>query len=108
MPFDNRYVVVAVDSQGEHLAFYSPESNWIASARDAICFPSQMDAQAFIATNGLDDLSAKPDCQKTVGNLPSELKNIDRVESLFVTADHLNSALSEERYSSASLAGLCG
>lgn len=78
MPLDNRYVVAAFDTQGGRIAFLSPSFEWVKSARDAVIFQSQVDANYFIEKNNLSD-SANP--------ITSELNNFDHIQPLFVTVE---------------------
>lgn len=86
MPFNNRYVVAAFDSNGEQIAILSPSMEWITSIQAAACFPSQQDANHFIVQNKVCDNPAS----KT-----QELNNYDHVQPVFVTVKD-NDAVSSE------------
>lgn len=78
MPLDNRYVVAAFDAQGERLAFISKSFEWVQSARQAAIFQSQIDANYFMKTNEL--------CEITSPTVP-KLPNCDHVRSAYVKVD---------------------
>jgi len=86
MPFNNRYVVAAVDTNGDMIAVLSPSTEWITSIRDAICFSSQYDANEYIE---------KEKIGQNTRFRTQELKNFDHVDSYFVEVEDNDSVESE-------------
>lgn len=84
MPFNNRYIVAALDSSGEQIAVLSPALEWTKSLEAAVCFPSQQDANQYIEKNNVNSVSRI-----------HELKNFDHVQSVFVTVKNNNALESE-------------
>lgn len=78
MPLDQRYVVAAFDTEGERLAFISSSFEWVTSARQAAIFQSQIDANYFMKSNNL--------CQVTDPHV-QKLPNCDHIRSAYVRVD---------------------
>jgi len=86
MPFNNRYVVAAIDTDGDTIAVLSPSSEWITSLPDAICFSSQYDANQYIE---------KEKIGQNTRLRTQELKNFHHVGSFFVEVENNNAVESE-------------
>jgi len=86
MPLNNRYLVAAFDSEGEKIAFLSQAEQWVDSAHDAVCFPSQTDANHFIARN---ELNERPDASTR------ELPQFDHVQAVFVTVTNTHTEVTK-------------
>lgn len=99
MPLNNRYVLAAIDTSGERIAFLSPSFDWVSSARQAVIFQSQVDANHFIAQN---KLSEQP-CSKTPA-----LDNFDHVQPLFVTVNQQQIKSAENPDDAISFTGIYG
>lgn len=99
LPLNNRYVLAAMDSAGERIAFLSESFEWVGSARQAVIFQSQIDANHFIEQNNLSDKA----CEKT-----PVLNNFDHVQPLFVTVDQKEIKSAENPDDAISFTGIYG
>lgn len=82
MPLHNRYVVAAVDEQGEQLAFVTQSFGWVGvtALREAAIFQSQQDANYFIEKNKVLEIAV------TSKGVP-ELGKVEKVRAVFVTVN---------------------
>ncbi len=55
MPHKNRYVIAALDTDGEAVAYYSASNQWQEGHHDAMCFCSQRSAGHYLKTNPIKD-----------------------------------------------------
>lgn len=99
MPLNNRYVVAAFDTNGERLAFLSPTFDWVSSARAAVIFQSQVDANHFIDQNNL---------KEQPGTKTPELDNFDHVQPLFVSVNQQIASESDPTDAGISFTGIYG
>lgn len=91
MPFNNRYVVAAMDTSGKQIAVLSPSLKWTESVQAAVCFPSQQDANHFIAQNSVCDIAFSE--ADELNNDASD--NYDHVQPVFVTVESNDATESE-------------
>ena len=76
MPYKNRYVIAALDKNGDSIAFMSPDRQWTDSAESAVCFRSNQDAGDYLKQN---HPSQNPNLQLTAPI------NVNTVQPVFIT-----------------------